>query len=217
MESFYKICSDLDGFYGDEVVELGFKVENDKLISSLREEINKGKFRFAELREEKELLLKEKLEKEDKEKELAEVSRLEQEETAEKARVHELLSCAKDLHHEVKARYSTFEGKCKIDVSKLSDYEVLELKKREDNLHIELRELMDKISSFLKFIIPCGESAADLRKTVIKMRDDSTKLIENLQEKVGKVISDRDISEKKLKNSAGLNIELPKLKGIIPI
>ena len=37
--------------------------------------------------------------------------------------------------------------------------------------------------------------------------------IKKILEKVRNAISDRNISEKKLKNSAGLNINLPKFKG----
>ena len=45
------------------------------------------------------------------------------------------------------------------------------------------------------------------------MRDDSTDILEKFLKKVSDIISDRDISEKKLKNSAGLKIELGKFKG----
>ena len=45
------------------------------------------------------------------------------------------------------------------------------------------------------------------------MRDSSTQEITKIMTKVGEAISERDISEKKLKNAAGLKIELPKFKG----
>ena len=40
-----------------------------------------------------------------------------------------LLTCATNLQVEIKMRYDTFAEKCNVNVSKLSDYEVLDLKK----------------------------------------------------------------------------------------
>ena len=73
--------------------------------------------------------------------------------------------------------------------------------------------MIDRISSFQKFVLPCGDSSAEMRKNGIEMRDSSVEKITQNLEKVRNAISDRDISEKKLKNSAGLDIDLPKFKG----
>ena len=36
---------------------------------------------------------------------------------------------------------------------------------------MELRELLDKVSSFDKFVLPCGELTAQMRASAIKMRN----------------------------------------------
>ena len=53
--------------------------------------------------------------------------------------------CAKNQHFEMNIRYETLTEKCLADVDKLDDYEIIELKKREENFHVELRELIEGI------------------------------------------------------------------------
>ena len=120
--------------------------------------------------------------------------------------------CANNLYYEIKIRYETLKGKCMIDLSKLNDYEVLDLKKREDSFSYRIAGT-DKISSFVKFVLPCGDSASEMRDKVIEMRADGTKDVDFLLCEVQGVILENDISEKKLNNSAGLKLELPKFKG----
>ena len=50
-------------------------------------------------------------------------------------------------------------------------YEILDLKKGEENLHVELREVIDKVSGFEKLVMPCGDSAKNLRQDVWQRRD----------------------------------------------
>ena len=73
--------------------------------------------------------------------------------------------------------------------------------------------MIDRISSFEKSVLPCGDSAAEMRKNVIEVRDSSVERIKQNLNKVRSAISDRDISKKKLKSSAGLIIDLLKFKG----
>ena len=127
--------------------------------------------------------------------------------------IENMMICANNLYYEIKIRYETLKGKCMIDLSKLNDYKVLDLKKREDSFHTELRELIAKISSFVKFVLPCGDLASEMCDKVIEMRADGTKDVDFLLCKVQGVMLENDISEKKLNNSAGLKQELPKFKG----
>ena len=48
-----------------------------------------------------------------------------------------MMICANNLYYEIKIRYETLKGKCMIDVSKLNDYEVLDLKKQEDSFQLQ--------------------------------------------------------------------------------
>ena len=116
-------------------------------------------------------------------KQLPRLKRLKEIQLAEQEKVQNLLSCAEGLRFEIKTRHDTFKSKCEVDFSKLNDYEVLDVKKREESFHVELREIFDKISSFEKYVLPCGDAAAELRKTIVKMRDSSSKLMDTFVEK----------------------------------
>ena len=95
----------------------------------------------------------------------------------------------------------------------LNVYEVLDLKKAEGNLHTEHRELIDKVSSFETYVSPCGDLVTDLKDKIFDIRDKCSTMIWEYVDALDRTIKDRDISEQKLKNSAGLNIEMEKFKG----
>ena len=75
LEKFCKLCSEVEANFGTKADEFGFNMENDKLIASVRENINSGKIRIAEIKEENEIRLKEKLDAEAKEKKIAETEK----------------------------------------------------------------------------------------------------------------------------------------------
>ena len=213
LENFYKICSEVNVSFREKATEFEFPGKSDEFILSVREKINSGKIRIQELIKENEMRLKQKLEWDIREKELAEKIRREGELTQENKKIKDLISCADSLYFELETRYDTLKGKCSADVNKLNDYEILDLKKREEGFHMELRELIDKVSSFVKFILPCGDKVSEKRSSVIEMRESGTTFVETFLKAVRQVIEDRDISEEKLKNAAGLRIDLPKFKG----
>ena len=127
-------------------------------------------------------------------------------------RKHDLISCATNLHFEIKIRYETFHRKCSVEVDNLDDFEVLELKKHKEDFHLELRELIDKVSSFEKFV-PLGNLADNLHANGIKMRDAGVMTLNAVLAYIVRVISERDISERKMQNAMSLQIRLPKFKG----
>ena len=147
------------------------------------------------------------------EKQSGEKERLSQEENEKQQKILDLMCCATNLHFEIEIRYETFRKKCSVKVDNLDDYEVLELKKHQEDFHLELRELIDKVSSFEKFVLPLGDLANEMRAGVTKMRDECTKFLNTILDDIVKVISARDISEKKMQNAIGLEIKLPKFKG----
>ena len=76
-----------------------------------------------------------------------------------------------------------------------------------------MQELLDKISSLIQFVVPCGNVAAKMCENIIAKRNNISKETDKFLKNVQKVIKDRDIPEKKLNNSTGLNIHLPKFNG----
>ena len=110
-------------------------------------------------------------------------------------------------------RHNILIGKCSIDFSQLSDFEILELKKNEELLHVELRELMDKISAFETFILPCGDAATKNRKLASLIRAESGEKLNFYLRDLREVVVERDISEKKLQNSSSFKIDIKKFHG----
>ena len=78
-----------------------------------------------------------------------------------------------------------------------------------------MRELIDKVSGFKKFVVQCENSAADLSKDATTKCDACNAALGNYLEKLAETISSRDISEKKLAASAGLKIECKSFLGMI--
>ena len=213
LDQFCKICSDIEAWFGQEVVTLGFREDNEKLITLLREKIIAGKWRLSSVRLEHEQREKEKCMREFNDKLKADEELRRKTKLAEQAKIDEILACANSHVFEIQTRSDRLIKKCQQDFSDLTDHEILDIKKGEENFHIELRELIDKVSCFETLIIPCGDQAKDLRYDVIQMRDFSTESLDDFLQKLSKIVKDRDISERKLKNSAGLKIELKKFKG----
>ncbi len=124
-----------------------------------------------------------------------------------------ILDCAKGLRQDVDMRSKSLLRKLDIDFSILDDFEILELKKQEESLHAELRELIDKASEFKKFVLPCGDTASPLCKEVTDVSNKCSTDLDVYVSKLIKIVSDRDISEKKLTNSAGLKRNFKKFSG----
>ena len=131
----------------------------------------------------------------------------------EEARIKDILSCANSDYREIRMRSQRLCKKCDLDLTSLTDHEILDIKKGEEGFHVELRELIDKVSSFEKLIMPCRDLAKDKHDEVIKMREICITAVDKFVEKLLAAVKTRDISERKLKNSAGLKIELKKFKG----
>ena len=193
-----------------EGVEFSTKYPDfDKLLNDLNDRFKHASQKLSDIKKSKKQDEKEEFEKEM----LVEEYRSSQAKLEEQTKINNLMVCAENQHFEIKIRYETLKKKCLVNVRTLSDYEVIDLKKREENLHMELRELLDKVSSFDKFVLPCGEVTVQMRASAIKMRNESTDVLVKLLDQVDCVINERVISEKKLENTASLKIELPKFKG----
>ena len=209
--NFRRIHSELKVALGEE-----FKTEYpefDNTSNELSEKFKIANKKLTDLKKETKINEQAKTDKDMYELKLAEEYRQSQAKLENEKKIVDLIKCAENLHFEIKVRYDIFYKKCSVDVSALNNYEVLDLKKREDNLHTELRELIDKVSSFEKFVLPCGELASGLCEDVIKMRDSSTQILNTFLDSIADTLKSKDISEKKLKSSARLEIKLAKFKG----
>ena len=95
------------------------KVHFDSLI----EKISSGKERLG--------LMKKLLhDKQESDRKLAEGIRSDKDKLSEREKINDILICAKSLHLELNTRYSIMLSKCSIDFDSLSDFEILDLKKK---------------------------------------------------------------------------------------
>lgn len=202
LERICKAFSEVRGVYDTDATELGYLTTNDATVKSIREYISVGRARLISIDAEQQLAHKAQIDQEAFERSLLEQQRLEQLRQDEKTKIDNLVDCAKSLEFEIQKRYDTLKTKFKIDLAKLGDYEILDLKKREDSISSELREILDKISSLIQFVVPCGYAAKGIRDNVITIRDDVSLCTEDFLKNVQSTVVQRDISEKKLKNSA---------------
>ena len=95
----------------------------------------------------------------------------------------------------------------------MGDPQILELSKNVDKFDLELSEILKGVTSLSNFIPTCGDQIRTFLYVAGKMRDEVTnvkiKFLQNLNDE----IVNRDISERKLRNAAGSNINLGKFVG----
>ena len=118
------------------ITELGdLKRDFDKLLNDLNDRFKHASQKLSDIKKSKKQDEKEEFEKEM----LVEEYRSSQAKLEEQTKINNLMVCAENQHFEIKIRYETLKKKCLVNVRTLSDYEVIDLKKREENLHMELR------------------------------------------------------------------------------
>ena len=129
LDQFCKICSDIEAWFGQEVVTLGFREDNEKLITLLREKIIAGKWRLSSVRLEHEQREKEKCMREFNDKLKADEELRRKTKLAEQARIDEILACANSHVFEIQTRSDRLIKKCQQDFSDLTDHEILDIKR----------------------------------------------------------------------------------------
>ncbi len=193
-----------------EGAEFGTKYSDfDKLLNDLNYCFTTANQKLSGIKDSRKQIEKERFQ----EAILAEENRLSQAKLEQQTKIANVMFCAENQYFEIQFRHETLTEKCSVNVDKLDDYEIMDLKKREENFHVELRELIEKVSLFDQFVLPCGELAKQKLTSATKMRDHSTKVLKKFLDDVDRVIKERVISEKKLENAANLKIELSKFKG----
>ena len=145
LDKFQEIHSHYIGILGEEFETSGSDIEDEKLIAFIREKVSGGKIWFDTIKGRKDLQLRQELENGQREKEMAEQERSQTAKMKEKIKIENLLSCAENLHYEIKTRYDILTAKCTIGVDKLSDYEILNFKKREGSINSSFETLSCRV------------------------------------------------------------------------
>ena len=193
LENLDKIYADLSGVFIGEMED--FEKSRNVLQTKLKDNVSQLRVRIREIKADVELREAKKAYSD------------------EQVRTSQMKQSANDLHAEIKTRYDTLLTKCDVNCDDLGDQEILNLKKREDHYHTELREIIEKITSYSQFVVSFRDEVTATCAELSKMRDTVVSRVTDLFTKIDNIILEKDISEKKLKNAAVLNIDLKKFKG----
>ena len=117
------------------------------------------------------------------------------------------------IHTNICDRFSSLEAKIKVQMSDLTDAQVLEKRGEIKHFEKEFNEILDKILKLSQLNPSRYEETKDLLMGVNRRKHNLKSALESLQDRVNREILDRDISEEKIKNSATLGIKLPKFEG----
>ena len=117
------------------------------------------------------------------------------------------------LSKELEMRCNALIKNCNTsELSNMTDYQVLECHKNRHVIDTELREIFDKFTSLSKVAALCPDRDEMLRKP----RLDQKNALESRNvyaQKLHFMMTDRDISEEKLRTAATITVELSKFKG----
>ena len=106
-----------------------------------------------------------------------------------------------NLQCEIKKCCKNLLSQCNMDLSNLSDYQILDLKRDLFNLMTEFN-LIGKVTSFSKFAPYCDMEMIELHT----LRDDTAAKLAAFAKKLEQAIEDGDLSEIKVKLGLGLRI-----------
>ena len=110
-------------------------------------------------------------------------------------------------------RFSSLETKIKIDLSDLTDAQVLE-KRNDMKFHEkDFNEILDKILKLSQLNPTRYDATKDLLLGANQRKRNLRSALASFQDRVTREILERDISEEKIKNSSLLGINLPKFEG----
>ena len=130
----------------------------------------------------------------------AEESRQEKQASARTQKeMEEVVFSCKSMYVNICDRFTDFEEKLKVQMSGLTDAQVFEKQKELKHLEKEYHEILDKILK-LSQSNPCRfDATKDLLKVVDQRKLNLKGSLDTYRSKLSREISDRDISEEKLK------------------
>lgn len=196
---YYQLLTSIKITFGEKFVD--FLGDNfDKTILRINDQIKLGKEKMKEINAEKETSL--------------DSIRADQIRVDQNNFISDKNSQASNILKELELRCSALITKCKVeDLDDLSDYQILDTHKNMSTKDTELREIFAKVTEYCTLAAFCGdkkdkliENARNLEKETLDKRNEYAK-------KLHKIISTRDISDEKLRNSNNLSIDLSKFQG----
>ena len=212
LDEWFVLHGKLKGLFAEGYVQK-FDQNFHDTLKNISEKIDEGKLKLKELNceREEEVRKSDEIRAQDEQDKIREKrNRLDFEQDI---RLAEYKSCAKNLYDEIKVLNLHLCTSCKVDLKALGDYHLLDLKKNLVHFTSDLREILNKITSFSKLVPHCGPEELRMMNELSEMRNDSAADVTRFSNELGNLLRERDISEEKLKNVHHLKIELPKFKG----
>ena len=124
----------------------------------------------------------------------------------------EKISYCKNMYGNICLRISNLKLKC-VNVSNLSDTEVLDAKKELHFVDSEFNDILDRSTKL------CNASSSDIKETndlvviVSEKTKDLQESIRCFKDDISREIAERDLSHEKVKNASSMGINLPKFSG----
>ena len=156
LDEWFALNGKLHGLFSEGYVDK-FEKKFHEMMKRISDKIFEGKLRNKELynlRDEKIRTSDVIRAQDEQEKLLQEKQRYDFE---KKTRLAEYKGCATNLYDEIKVLNSHLCTSCMIDLKGLSDHHLLDLKKNIANFTADLREILNKITSFSKLVPYCGQ------------------------------------------------------------
>ena len=114
------------------------------------------------------------------------------------------------IFKEIEIRCDSFISKVDKDsIQSLTPHQLMEAEKRLFDLDRDFGEILDKITSFIEKF----SGFADMTKIVTARRDGISKLKKEYFDDLKSEVTNRDLSEEKLKSALTLNLKIPKFSG----
>ena len=129
------------------------------------------------------------------------------------ARDQQSIMICSNIYDNISERMAKLESKCKIDVTSLTDLQMMNAKKDFTSIDSEHTGILDKILKLTEANPSRYPETQNFGKDIFSRKSDLSKLIIRYKDSVEKQISKRDLSEDKIKNASVLGIKLPKFKG----
>ena len=199
LDECYSLLSTAKVLFSDDF-DVKYKTIFEDSISKLRNQIKVGTSKISELTS---------LERKSATREKAEADK-----TSHDKLVKELTAHAKILTDEIELRSRSLTSKCPSSILKsLNDHDLLDRKKGLVDVDVEMREIFAKFSEISKIVVSLGPGNEALLIKPRKLQERALGARNTYYQELHALITERDISDEKLKRSKDLNIELSKFKG----
>ena len=119
---------------------------------------------------------------------------------------------AESLSSEICSRLEGLQMTYLQDLDSLSDYQILQVSQK-SNHNAEFNEILSKITELTGLVPTGGRKVRSMLNQIIVRKNSVDRSKKFFEEKLQKIVLDKDITPDKLRNACSIKIELPKFSG----